>query len=189
MTLEIMASARRPPRASALSGKSGLVVGWEEGPAPSSDRTSTRACCALSTTWVPLTASSWFALWCGGWALIIVLSLVPGTHLAPFLQFPHAETALHFAGYAAIAASAALFCRSTAGLAGIAILCIVVASTLELLQLMVPDRGPSLSDGAANASGAASGYVVAWTAHRLGRLTAGRPVTDAHAARSQTEEG
>lgn len=136
-----------------------------------------------------MTARSWFALWCVGWALIIVLSLVPGDHPAPLLQFPHAETALHFAGCASIVASAALFCRSTAQLAGIAILSIVVASTLELLQLMVPDRGPSLGDGAANASGAASGYVVAWTAHRLGRLTTGRPVTDAHAARSQTEEG
>lgn len=120
-----------------------------------------------------MTERSWFALWCLGWALIVVLSLVPGTRLGPLLLLPHAETVLHFAGYAAIVASAALFCRNPLQLATIALSCIVVASALELLQLLVPERGPSLGDGAANAAGAASGYVVARMAGRRGRLATG----------------
>lgn len=115
------------------------------------------------------TVRSWLALWCAGWLLIVVLALVPGDHLGPLLRFPHAEPALHFAGCASMVAGAALFCRSTAGLAGIAVLSIALTGTLELFQTIVPDRGASLSDGAANAGGAVAGLVVAWIAGRLGR--------------------
>lgn len=118
--------------------------------------------------------------------MIVVLSLVPGTHLGPLLQLPHAETVLHFAGYAAIVASAALFCRRAGELAAIAIACVFVASALELVQLLVPERGPSLGDTAANAAGAASGYIVARMAGRLGRLATGRTGTTEG---SQAEEG
>lgn len=127
-----------------------------------------------------MNARSWFGLWCVGWALIVVLSLVPGVYLAPFLQFPYAETSLHFTGCAVIVASAALFCRHPGELAAIALISAVAASTLELLQLMVPDRGPSWSDAAANAGGAAAGFVVAWVAGRVGRMVAtGRPKSQA----------
>lgn len=104
---------------------------------------------------------------------------MPGAYLTPLLRFPHAETSLHFAGCALIVASAALFCRHPAELAGIALISAVVASALELFQLLVPERGLSLSDAAANAGGAAAGYLIAWIAGRLARLRTDRPKSQA----------
>lgn len=97
-----------------------------------------------------------FLLWCLAWLAVVVLSLRP----IPDPLRDVSDKLLHVLGYAAMAAAAAGFCHEPRRLLGWAALAVAIGGALELAQAFVPWRSADPLDAAANAAGAALGWLL-----------------------------
>jgi len=98
-----------------------------------------------------------FWLWCLGWLLLVIMSLLPEQEL----PFGLSDKAIHFASYAAMTAAIAGFCHETRGVMSLGALAILLGGMVELGQHFVPGRTMSLGDFVADAAGASCGTILA----------------------------
>src|SRR3954453_13996825 len=84
------------------------------------------------------------------------MSLTP-VQLPPGLS----DEVLHFTGYALMSAGAVGFCHEPRRLGLPALLAAGVGGAVEIAQAFTPDRSPELLDFAADAAGAALGWLLA----------------------------
>jgi VanZ family protein len=107
------------------------------------------------------------ALWCVGWAVIVVVSLIP-------LEVPGpsgSDKVLHLLVHAVMSAGGLAFCATRGGLVRVALVCILIGVGIELAQGLVPHRNMSLADAVANTAGAVLGLAVAlWALPALRRF-------------------
>ena len=100
-------------------------------------------------------------VWCVAWLVLVMLLLSPPEALPDegTAIFPSDELA-HVAAFAAITASAAVFCRTIGALAVVAALVFVGGGLLEWAQLFLPERTASFPDLVANAYGGVVGFLL-----------------------------
>lgn len=96
-------------------------------------------------------------LWAVAWVGIAVLLLVPVPVPAP----GRSDLLVHFALFGGMAFAAIGFSRRAGQLAGLALLTIFGGTLLEFLQNLTAYRSFDLTDAAANALGATSGFGLA----------------------------
>jgi VanZ family protein len=100
----------------------------------------------------------------------VVLSVLPGRWLSltrrglPDIVGDVLEPSAHFLGYAVLVGFASMACGSFVHLMLLFAAAIALSGGLEVVQLLVPDRGASLADLAMNVLGAAAGclFGAAW---------------------------
>jgi VanZ family protein len=97
------------------------------------------------------------ALWALAWLAVAAMLLLPLPAVAP----ARSDLAAHFLLFAGLAFAAVTFSHRAGQLAGVALMTIAGATLLELAQRLVPHRTFDLTDAAANALGASSGYALA----------------------------
>ena len=98
--------------------------------------------------------------WCGVWIAALVFLLSPPEDIPAESAIFRADELVHAAGFAAITASAAVFCPGYGALAVVAALVAAASGLLEWFQGAVPGRSVSPSDFAANLYGSAAGFVL-----------------------------
>jgi len=96
-------------------------------------------------------------LWVLAWPAVAALLLLP----MPIAGPARSDLAAHFLMFAGLAFGAVSFSRRAGQLAGLALATVAGATLLEFAQRLVPYRTFDLSDAAANALGAGSGYALA----------------------------
>jgi glycopeptide antibiotics resistance protein len=101
----------------------------------------------------PLLAASWAIAWVG----VAALLLLP----VPVASPGRSDLLVHFGLFAGMAFAAIAFSRRPSQLAGLALLTIVGGTALEFAQKLVAYRSFDLTDAAANALGATSGFALA----------------------------
>jgi VanZ family protein len=101
----------------------------------------------------PLLAASWAIAWVG----VAALLLLP----VPVASPGRSDLLVHFGLFAGMAFAAIAFSRRAGQLAGLALLTIIGGTALEFAQKLVAYRSFDLTDAAANALGATSGFALA----------------------------
>lgn len=98
------------------------------------------------------------SIWLAGWLALASLMLTPPpAQLVPDVS----DKLLHFAAYLAMTSFGLSFCRTQAAIAATAAITILLGSTLEYLQRLVPGRSFDPADLAANGAGTLAGYLLA----------------------------
>ncbi len=97
------------------------------------------------------------ALWALAWLVVALLLLLPLPVAAP----DRSDLLAHFLVFGAIAFGAVSFSRRVGQLALLALATIACSMLLEYAQKLAPSRSFDLTDAAANALGATSGFVLA----------------------------
>jgi hypothetical protein len=105
----------------------------------------------------PAFRRSFAALWAAAWLIVIVLLLMPVPGGVP----EGADKVVHFLIFAGLAFGAVSFSHRAGQLSGLALLTIAGGTALEFAQRLTPWRTFDLTDAAANALGATSGYALA----------------------------
>lgn len=96
-------------------------------------------------------------LWTLAWPAVAALLLLPVPATAP----ARSDLVAHFLMFAALAFGAVSFSHRAGQLAGLALATVAGATLLEFAQRFLPYRTFDLTDAAANALGASSGYALA----------------------------
>jgi VanZ family protein len=95
-------------------------------------------------------------LWGGLWLWVAYMSLTP-VQLPPGVS----DKSLHLVGYGLMSASAVGFCHQPRRLLSLALLAAGIGGALEIAQAFTPYRSAELLDFAADAAGAALGWLTA----------------------------
>jgi VanZ family protein len=122
-------------------------------------------------TWLGSVLQNWKNPWLAGlWLLAviaaIILSVLPGSWLSLTRRgLPDAvgeviEPLLHFLGYAVLVGFISMACRSFTTLIYVFFAAIGISVALEVVQLLVPERGASVVDLAMNVLGASAGCLI-----------------------------
>ncbi len=99
-------------------------------------------------------------VWCAVWLALAVFLISPPEAVPGEEAVFRFDKLAHAAAFAAITASAAVFCPGYGALAVVAALVAAASGLLEWFQGAVPGRSVSPSDFAANLYGAAFGFVL-----------------------------
>jgi VanZ family protein len=109
----------------------------------------------------------WLAgLWLSAVIVAVVLSVLPGSWVSLTRRgLPDAvgdviEPLLHFLGYAVLVGFVSMACRSFTTLIYIFFAAIGIGVALELVQLLIPERGASFVDLTMNVLGACAGCLL-----------------------------
>ena len=105
----------------------------------------------------PRTRRMFAALWALAWLGVAALLLSPLSAAGP----THSDLVAHFLLFGAMAFAAVSFSHRAGQLAGLTLATVAGATALEFAQQLVPYRTFDLTDAAANALGATSGYALA----------------------------
>ena len=97
------------------------------------------------------------ALWALAWLGVAVLLLSPLSAAGP----THSDLVAHFLLFGGMAFATVSFSHRAGQLAGLTLATVAGATALEFAQQLVPYRTFDLTDAAANALGATSGYALA----------------------------
>jgi hypothetical protein len=122
----------------------------------------------------------WLAgLWVSGVVAAIVFSVLPGSWisltrrgLSPAVG-DVLEPALHFLGYAVLVGLVSLALNSVTRLIWVYVAAVLISGSMEIVQLLVPERGASLEDLSMNLLGATAGFLfglarLKWNSRRSG---------------------
>ncbi len=99
-------------------------------------------------------------VWCGAWLILTVFLLSPPEAVPAEGELFRSDGLAHAAAFAAITASAAVFCRTISALAVVAALVFVGGGLLEWAQLFLPERSASFPDLVANGYGGVVGFLL-----------------------------
>ena len=119
-------------------------------------------------TWLGRILQNWNNPWLAGLWLsaaiaAVVLSVLPGSWLSLTRRgLPDAvgdviEPLLHFLGYAVLVGFVSMACHSFTTLIYVFLAALALSASLEVVQLLVPERGASFADLAMNVLGASAG--------------------------------
>jgi VanZ family protein len=119
-------------------------------------------------SWLGRSLQNWknpwlVGLWLSAVIAAVVLSVLPGSWLSLTRRgLPDAvgdviEPLLHFLGYAVLVGFVSMACRSFAALIYVFFAAIGISVALEIVQLLVPERGASFVDLTMNVLGAFAG--------------------------------
>jgi VanZ family protein len=106
----------------------------------------------------------WLAgLWLAAALAAVILSVLPGSWISltrrglPDTVGDMIEPLLHFLGYAVLVGFVSMACRSFTTLLYVFLAALALSVSLEVVQLLVPERGASLVDLTMNVLGASAG--------------------------------
>jgi VanZ family protein len=120
------------------------------------------------------------ALWVAAVIAAVVLAVLPGSWVSLTQRgLPDAlgdviEPLSHFLGYAVLVGFASLACNRFTKLMYVLLAAIVISGALELVQLLVPERGASFEDFAMNVLGASVGCLFGAARPKRKRRLSGR---------------
>ena len=106
----------------------------------------------------PRVRTAFVLLWCLGWVVVGLLSLLP----LPFGSSTRMVKLGHFAVYTAMVVGALTFTRGPMALALVAVTAASIGALLEVGQGLLPYRHMALTDVAINAAGAGAGLLLGW---------------------------
>jgi VanZ family protein len=113
-------------------------------------------------------ANPWLAgLWLAGAVIAVILSIVPGSWISLTRHFPDLPPLLsdailplsHLFGYAILVGSVSLVCQTRIQLISLYIGALAIGAMLEILQILIPNRGISFGDFVMNVLGASAGLL------------------------------
>ena len=105
----------------------------------------------------PRTRRMFATLWALAWLGVGALLLSPLSAGGP----KHSDLVAHFLLFGGMAFATVTFSHRAGQLAGLALATVAAGTALEFAQRLVPSRSFDLTDAAANALGAGSGYALA----------------------------
>jgi VanZ family protein len=108
----------------------------------------------------------WIAgLWVSALIAAIILSVLPGSWisltrhgLSPEIG-DVLEPSLHFLGYAVLVGFVSLALNSITKLLYVYVAALLISGSMEIVQLLVPERGASIEDLSMNVLGASAGFL------------------------------
>ena len=105
------------------------------------------------------------ALWLSAVLVAVILSVLPGSWVSLTRRgLPDAvgdviEPLSHFLGYAVLVGFVSMACNRVTTLIYVCLAAIGISVSLELVQLLVPERGASFQDLSMNVLGASAGFL------------------------------